>query len=177
MMPAGAMPQPSRPYSFPEPAPGTLRAAESDFGGTHEDNAIAFLNPLDFGYVKDREHVAGFRPHQFGRKPDAPKRWQVERLELVGLLKYDEPVVYLSDYLPKMDELRDAPTRPLDAFEQEALTALRGGEDLMVRDGSDRMRMLGSLRAAKQCLRCHQVERGDLLGAFSYRLAREATRD
>ena len=75
-----------------------------------------------------------------------PERWQVERLALVGLLKYDEPVVYLSDYLPKMDELRDAPTRPLDAFEQAALSALRGGEDLMVQDGPDRMRMLGSLR-------------------------------
>ena len=92
-------------------------------------------------------------------------------------MKYDEPVVYLSDYLPKMDELRDAPTRPLDSFEQQALAALRGGEDLMVQDGPDRMRMLGSLRAAKQCRRCHGVERGELLGAFSYRLVREAPKD
>src|SRR5262249_61836230 len=106
-----------------------------------------------------------------------PTRWAVERLELVGLLKYEEPVVYLSDYLPRMDELRDAPTRPLDAFEQEALAALRGGQDLMVQDGPDRMRMLGSLRAAKQCLRCHRVEHGELLGAFSYRLVPEATQD
>jgi hypothetical protein len=30
--------------------------------------------------------------------------------------------------------------------------------------------MLGSLRAAKQCLDCHNVQRGELLGAFSYRL-------
>jgi len=28
--------------------------------------------------------------------------------------------------------------------------------------------MLGSLRAAKQCLECHTAKRGDLLGAFSY---------
>jgi hypothetical protein len=65
-------------------------------------------------YVRDRDHVAGFRPHQFRRLPDAPKRWQVERLELISLLKHDRPVAYFSNNLPKMDELRDAPTRPLD---------------------------------------------------------------
>jgi hypothetical protein len=87
-------------------------------------------------------------------------------------LKYDQPVAYVSNNLPKMDELRDAPTRPLDAFEQEALAALQQGEDLMLEGRPGHMRMLGSLRAAKQCLRCHQVSRGALLGAFSYKLVR-----
>ena len=30
--------------------------------------------------------------------------------------------------------------------------------------------MAHALRAAKQCLDCHNVQRGELLGAFSYRL-------
>lgn len=28
----------------------------------------------------------------------------------------------------------------------------------------------GAIRAARQCLACHDAERGDLLGAFSYRM-------
>ena len=33
--------------------------------------------------------------------------------------------------------------------------------------------MLGSLRATKECLQCHRVEHGALLGAFSYELLRD----
>jgi hypothetical protein len=33
--------------------------------------------------------------------------------------------------------------------------------------------MLGSLRAQKQCLECHRVPHGSLLGAFSYELRRD----
>jgi hypothetical protein len=69
-----------------------------------------------------------------------------------------------------MDELRNAPTRSLDSFESESLRALQAGEDLKVQHEKDAIRMLGSIRAAKQCLQCHEVERGDLLGAFSYKL-------
>jgi hypothetical protein len=175
----GVIPQPSRAYFSPTPEPGTVRIGDdSGLDYAHETNLTAFLNPFDFGYARDREHVVGFRSHRFHRYPDAPQRWKVERLELVGLLKYDDPVVYLSEHLPAMDELRDkAATRPLDAFESEALAGLRRGEDLMVQDRPDRMRVLGSIRAVKQCLGCHHAERGDLLGAFSYRLAREGVKD
>jgi hypothetical protein len=71
-----------------------------------------------------------------------------------------------------MDELRDARTRPLDVFETGALAALRRGEDLVTQATEACLRLLGSLRAAKQCLDCHDARRGDLLGAFSYRLRR-----
>jgi hypothetical protein len=175
--PGEALPQRSRPYVPPEPGPVDVMAAEPDFTKAHIDNMLTFLDPQSFGYVCDRDHVAGFQPHQFRREPDAPQRWQIERLELVSLLKHDQPVVYLSENLPRMDELRKAATRPLDAFEQQALAALRRGEDLTAQDGSERMRMFGSLRAAQQCVRCHDVERGDLLGAFSYQLIRQDVKD
>jgi hypothetical protein len=71
-----------------------------------------------------------------------------------------------------MDALGDAPTRPIDGFEGSALEKLRTTEDLVVEDGVNRIRMLGSIRAAKDCLECHQVRRGELLGAFSYDLDR-----
>ncbi len=115
--------------------------------------------------------MIGYRPHRFRGDPWHQGRWRITRLDLVGLLKYEEPVVYLSANFPRMDELSGAPTRPLDAFEAEALTKLRGGEDLIVQEAPRQMRMLGSLRAARQCLDCHQVQRGELLGAFSYQLS------
>jgi len=100
--------------------------------------------------------------------------WKIERLELASLLKFDEPRVYVLDHLLRMDQLssEDVPTRALDAFEKESLEELRTDEDLVIREENGVHRMLGSLRAAKQCLECHSVERGELLGAFSYVLRR-----
>jgi hypothetical protein len=34
------------------------------------------------------------------------------------------------------------------------------------------MRVLGALRALRQCVSCHDAERGDLLGALTYELRR-----
>jgi len=69
-----------------------------------------------------------------------------------------------------MEELRDAPTRPLDGFERDALEKLRGGEELVVEENPDELRMLGPLRALEECRHCHEVKADELLGAFSYRL-------
>jgi hypothetical protein len=141
----------------------------------HENGLEDFLHPERFGYVRDRDQVAGFLPHRFSKLPrtdEKPNPWDVVRLELVSVLKSDEPGVYVSEYLPRMDELKDAKRRPLDAFEKTALQQLQEGEELRVSVAGDQMRMLGSIRALKQCLKCHQVERGELLGAFSYVLRR-----
>lgn len=152
-------------------APGRVQTGfTSDL---HEESLFSFFNPLAFGYVKDREHVVGFQPHAFSRRPEVPVIWRMDKLELVSLLKYKQPSVYLSEYLPRMKELREAKTRPLDEFEKNALNALRHGEDIQVESSHEQIRMLGAIRAAKQCLKCHDVERGELLGAFSYGLRRE----
>jgi hypothetical protein len=168
------IPQPIPPYAPGDLTPAAVRVASgADLLPVHDDNTVDFLNPLGFGYIRDREHVAGFQPHQFHDGPRAPQPWRVNRLELVGLLKYEEPVVYLSMNFPRMDELSQAPTRSLDGFEKEALAGLSRGEDLMVQETPQQMRMLGSLRAGQQCLRCHRVQRSDLLGAFSYQMLAE----
>jgi hypothetical protein len=155
-------------------------AALSEF---HERGLRDFLDPVGFGYVKDREHVAGFQGHQFRQMPQLPiahkppdeakEQWAVVRLQLVSLLKYGRPAVYISDNLPRMDELKGVPTRPLIAFEEKGLKSLREGDDLATETSGDRIRMVGSLRASKQCLECHEVKRGDLLGAFSWELQRQ----
>jgi hypothetical protein len=100
--------------------------------------------------------------------PGKVERWDLQTLDLVGLLLHEQPVGYVSVNLPRMDELRDAPTRPPDDFEATGLEGLRRGEDLFVRESADCRRVLGAVRSTRQCLSCHGGERGDLLRAFSY---------
>jgi hypothetical protein len=157
----------------------------------HEYGVLDFLYPGGLGFFKDRHHVAGFHSHKFSELPTpldpATKRYdqegrltsivqlsagqagcEMQVLQLVGLVVHDQPVVYLSDNLPNMDEVRKAPTRPLDEFEEAALAELRRGEDFQICRMSDSLRMLGAIRATKQCVNCHDCERGDLLDAFTY---------
>ena len=42
--------------------------------------------------------------------------------------------------------------------------------DGRIDDAPNRIRMVGSLRAGKDCMECHSIRRGELLGAFSYEL-------
>jgi hypothetical protein len=165
---------------------------ETWLGPLLENSVLDFVFPRAWGYIKDRRHVAGFLSHRFSQEPDPndsrkmqipgpestkisePKdRWKVQTLDLVGLLMHDDPVAYVSNHLPSMDELRDAPVRPLDKFETLGLIALRQGEDLFISRDGTRLRMLGGISSMKQCVACHGGQRGDLLGAFSYTLSRD----
>ena len=140
------------------------------------------------GFARNVDEVAGFQPHRVltqsrirmgastwdhGFEPEvSPHDWGVKSLQLVSLLKHDRPKVYVSKTLPNMESLPEGKTRDLDTFETEALDRLYDGEDLCIEGRENEVRMLGSLRAMKQCLDCHFVERGQLLGAFSYKFAR-----
>ena len=160
----------------------------------HLADQIAFTDPWSFGDVKNKYRVAGFVSHGFTYMPavgdpqnkypraydPADQRdsnysspWKIAQLELVSLLKFDHPAVYVTGHLPRMAEIVDAKTRPLTNFEQQALRSLRGGEDLVTEVDTNEIQMVGSLRSVKQCLECHAGRRGDLLGAFSYRLRRD----
>jgi hypothetical protein len=166
-------PQPGAPPDFPVSAGETLDLIRpgSELYSHHERGLINFLYPSGFGYIKDREHVAGFKPHGF-RFLGVPEsdRWRIHHVQLVGILSHEEPVVYLTDKLPSMEQVRQGKTRALDYFEEAALPSLRDGEDLYVVSKDDTLRMLGALRATKTCQKCHDAEIGDLLGAFSYTL-------
>ncbi len=139
----------------------------------HGIGSVDFANPLSFGFVRNRNQVVGFESHALHKAifpPGEIESWKCSKVELVSLLKFGAARVYVSDELPAMDQLKNAETRTLDPFEEESLEALRDGKDLEVRRSETEIRMLGSLRAADVCLKCHEVKRGDLLGAFSYRL-------
>jgi len=152
-------------------------------GNYHHIGSHRFLDPMTFGHVKDRTNVSGFLAHhirhslgelQTDPQGRSKERWVLQRLELVSLLKHDTPQVYLSDALPRMDDLKTAKTRDLNAFEDSALKAMARGEDLVAEASTNRIQMMGSLRAGKDCLKCHEAaQRGDLLGTFSYELRRD----
>ncbi len=182
----------------PVSLPGTNAAAtarrvslpsEEALLGFHQNGENAFLTPQSFGYIKNRNQVAGFQSHGFSFAPqlhshtDRPwyrrekEVWAIYRLELVSLLKHEKPAVYLSRNLPRMDKLEAAPTRPLNPFERSALKQLYEGEDVITRASLNRIEMIGSLRATKQCQQCHDVKSGTLLGAFSYELLRDPQLD
>mgnify|MGYP007059411085 CR=1 FL=1 len=148
----------------------------------HTASRRDFLHPDGFGAViEPRQQMVGFIEHGFHYPPlsfmENPEVWTLERLELVSLLKFDAPRVYVLDHLPRMDQLQgtDIPTRDLDVFETAALAKLWTEEDVVISDAGEhgRVRMLGTLRATKECLDCHNVQRGTLLGAFSYVLSQE----
>ncbi len=170
--------------TYPPPlgvSPLPVASTTDNLWQIHRGGVLEFLDAEGFGYARDRDHVAGFLPHRFRQIPDtwnlhrSHTKWRVERLELVSLLKHDKPGVYVSESLPRMDRIGELTVRPLDTFESSTLPLLQSGEDLAKElNGSD-LRVLGSIRATQQCLKCHDVQRGDLLGAFTYKLRRESS--
>jgi hypothetical protein len=163
--------QPGEQANFPiSPGEPLLRVEENDeFYSYHKNGMIDFFHSWTFGFVKDRGHVAGFKPHGF-RFFSETKHWRVQHVLLIGTLLNRDPVVYLTEKLPSMEQIRQGKTRPLDYFEEPGLASLRQGEDLYIAQKEDTLRMLGALRATKTCQQCHDAQIGDLLGAFSYTL-------
>ena len=167
----------------PIPQPGTLRddidptgdavpdTKLREFFGFHAGSIGNFANFKGFGYLRSRREVAGFVPHAFVSEPRPDKPYTLERLELVGLVRNAEPAVYVSEFLPRMAELESLATRPADRFEAAALKKLAAGDDLVANAVGSKVRLLGAVRNMAACVECHGGRRGDLLGAFSYRLA------
>jgi hypothetical protein len=152
-----------------------LAGKSNDIEHIHFASRDDFLDPEWIGVVlANRKQTIGFVEHAFHFHPAQclkDRQWlTIDRLELVSLLRFGDSRVYVLDHLPRMDQLsgESVPTRPLDDFESSALAKLRADEDVVVTHQEGNYRMLGSLRAANQCLQCHAAERGELLGALSY---------
>jgi hypothetical protein len=93
---------------------------------------------------------------------------EIDRVELVSLLKEEQPAVYVLDEMATPPRARVARRRSLDEFEERGLQAVRRGADLVGSPEAPK-RMFGAVRARQDCLDCHPGAReGDLLGAFSY---------
>lgn len=66
----------------------------------------------------------------------------------------------------------NTPSRVLDAFEAFALTKIQKGSNLIKLENEHQIRAVGAIRAAQTCLRCHDGNVGELLGAFTYFIAK-----
>ena len=166
----------------------------------HTDTAHEFTRPDSWGLVKDKTRVAGFLPHALDFVPDEgyrrwydlenptkdkagnvtafplAERWAVRKVELIGLLMHDAPVAYMNpdDKLPTMATAKDSKTRELTEFESGGLKDLAAGKEVVAVDATtNQVRMVGAIRMADACLKCHEGKRGDLLGAFTYDLVRD----
>jgi hypothetical protein len=113
-------------------------------------------------------------------------KYRVVPPDLIGL--EDEPTVYAPhEHAFRIPKTTNSPsqlfrTRPLNAFETNAVAAIRAGRDLVVAtiaptdhsSGADQpapeLLVVGPLRADASCAKCHQCEIGKLLGAFTYTL-------
>ena len=87
----------------------------------------------------------------------------------VSLLENDPPAVYLTEGFVNMRMLDDIETRPLTAFEKDAVDRLAEGALVAQGREDDKLAFVGAIRAEKKCLSCHDAEVGDFLGAFVYR--------
>jgi hypothetical protein len=100
--------------------------------------------------------------------------WRVQSAQLVGLAKNPKPVVYESNKMPGMKDVKDLPTRDLNVFETRALDSIRGGETLLAEKTGKEIRMMAPIYAGSRCISCHD-QKGQLLGAFTYTLERGPT--
>lgn len=109
------------------------------------------------------------------------RRYRILRPDLLGLA--GQPSAYEVPFdFPTAEDLssrslrRWMSKRPLNPSEQRAVIRLKAGEpwvltseDLEGKRGSESpIRLVGALRAQSQCLSCHAVAKGTLLGALSY---------
>jgi hypothetical protein len=101
-------------------------------------------------------------------------RYMVGRVELISLNDGKEPFVYQApEYGPMKNALKDARREPLAEGEADALTQIKDGKDVVLMGPADKRELVGAVRATADCMKCHSVKEGTLLGAFRYPLRRE----
>ncbi len=123
-------------------------------------------------HQSDEEREAIWEP--IATRPPDDAIWLLESLQLVSLLKQTEPLVYDQWHLPSMEDLDDVLMRKLDEFEHDSLEQLYSGQQISIQSHQNQIRMVGALRASKNCLQCHDAQRGDLLGALTYTIRRSS---
>lgn len=157
----------------------TKRRGMGGFGGNWYTEAAAVENaipsgpllvgtPTPQGSLKFHQHPVQLTP---GGPLDPEDRvWKIQSLQLVGLLKHDTPVVYEQHELVMYVQASQLKTRALNELETVSLEKLQAGTQRVAGwdEPHQRLQFMGAIRAKDRCLKCHEVEPGTLLGAFTY---------
>jgi hypothetical protein len=175
---ADAPPQPTRDLAQAEAARERLFAA-------HHDRCVeVFVKAEGNGFERRPRltHRQSIYPESVQLPPeawlpsDSPEpagsTWRMTKAELVSLLRHEKPGVYSAD--GKHVSGSRFRVRDLDEFEKASLAELRQGEQVLMTEDEEGVRLLGAIRARKDCLKCHSGKKeGDLLGALTYVFERQ----
>jgi len=142
----------------------------------HGEFVDAFVDSEGFGRRRVTPMMARMRHYQFEGVGDDGRC--VLDMELVGVARHDPAVVHGAHFMGFQHRDADAAasvpmtsTRALQAWERDALVALKAGSGIVVQTTPTGTRAMGPIRARAACLACHDGHReGDVLGALSYGL-------
>jgi len=126
--------------------------------------------------------------------PESPWHgyWIIDRVQLIGTIHDEKGTAYdtksgdwqrisaqsgknTKDIFVEAGSIHSniPPTRTLNEFETETLKDLHAGAQLQVKADGDTLRVIGAIRAmTNNCMTCHSVPEGHLMGAFTYELRR-----
>ena len=141
------------------------------FEDLHERYTQAFVDSEGFGISRI---VTFDSPERRAFLVNGRKR-RIHTVQLIGL-NGDVPRVYESSFInPTRSMLATTAYRPLSDFENHAIERLETGTNYVF-SGEDHdpenphATLVAALRASESCMECHDAKRGQLLGAFAYRL-------
>ena len=166
----------------PATKPATRPASPPIYVGQAKDEWESYQ--AMHAYILDRfVRSDGFGMRRMPRVQDAPRykriyadgvRYVVGRVELISLNDGKEPFVYHSELDDAMkNELKRDTHAPLVEGEADALGQLKEGREVVLSGADGKRELVGAVRAAADCMKCHSVKEGTLLGAFRYPLLRE----
>ena len=96
--------------------------------------------------------------------------FRIGYVQLLSTPQGEKPFVYETKTDVTMRSISDAGRRDLRAYETDAVGQLKSGRDAVMTMDHEQPVVIGAVRAGEECVSCHQVKKGDMLGAFVYPL-------
>lgn len=160
------------PFSYLLTYPLKYREELPTFAQFHADQVASFIRSKGFGIAR----VVPL-PRNHNLFTSGLTTYRVKATTLISLFLHDPPAAYVgnswgiikmahmdSELSPLSGKVSSIKTRPLTDPEEKALQDLKAGQDTVATESV----MVGAIRASASCLKCHEVDKDDLLGAFTY---------
>ena len=96
--------------------------------------------------------------------------FRIGNVQLLSTPAEEKPFIYETKSDVTMKAISDAGRRDLRACETDAVAQLKAGRDAVMTMDHGQPVVIGALRAGDECASCHQVKKGEMLGAFVYPL-------
>ncbi|MDB2673536.1 DUF3365 domain-containing protein [Akkermansiaceae bacterium] len=149
--------------------------SRTPFAEARERAVKTFVEGEGFG-------VRRFREKEFFHESSVMmdgEEWHVEGVSLIGATDEYGERYFTEQWVPLKKRVADTKHRKLTKWEAGAIADLRKGEENhVVSDkenfewGTTSRHVIAPIRAEETCLKCHEVEEDDVLGAMDYLLTR-----